>query len=260
MNLVIDTTALDKSLAAVTAIGNPVAVSALQDLTVGDNEPFQVLFTAGSAGIPSWVGTPGYTCTVGIGLLDVDGLANYCSAVLATSVAGGYSGTLSLTTQQLYDNLKLQVGSSVDWTRFPTNLRTPYARPYGAWMNMQITITDPSGNVVTYADLRFYLRVRVMPKNPGTTGTTVISGIAGGSIAATNGVSTQTVLFASTTLGRPFGNTCQAVIPTLIPPAGSSVFIDCWLTALPSLAGFSVEYGAPIPASGWTLSFIAAGT
>ncbi len=258
MNLVIDTTALDKSAAAVTAIGNPVAVTDLQELTVGDNEPMQVTFTAGTAGAPSWAGQAGYIATVGIGMLDVDGLANYCSTILGTPITAGWSGVLSLNTQQLYDNLKFQVGSAVDWTRFPTNTRVPYPRPNGAWMNMQITITDPSGNLVTYADLRFFLRVRVLPKGAGTTGQSGVVGGLGGIAAATIGATTDSFSFA-TLLGSAFANTCTSVVPTLIPPTSAGPFINCWLTARPTQNGFSVAYGAPIPSAGWTLSFSATG-
>lgn len=257
MILVIDTTALDKSAAAVTAIGNPTALTDLQQLTVGDNEPFDVTFTAGSAGAPAWAGTAGYICTVGIGVLDVDGLANYASAILATPKTAGWTGAMGLNTQQLYDNVKYWVGSAVDWSRFPTGTRTPYARPNGAWLAMQITITDPSGNVVTYADLRIFVRVRVMPTGAGTTGQSGLVGGVGGQVAATQGQTSQAVVFASVAgIGASFANACTGVSPSLIPASGAGIL--CWATNV-SKNGFTANFASAIPATGWTLMFTAAG-
>lgn len=252
MNLVIDTTALDKSNSVVTAIGSTTPVTGLQELTVGDNEPVQILFTAGAAGTPAFAGAAGYTCTVGLGMLDVDGLANYCSAVLGTPVASGWSGILGLTTQQLYDSLKFLVGSAVDWSRFPTGTRTPYPRPPGGWMALQVTITDLSGNIVTYADLRIFVRVRVMPRGAGTTGITgLVAGAPGATIGAVQGQTTQAVTFAT-----PFATGCSAVIPVLSPPSGAT--LACWPTNI-SKNGFTANFASSIPGAGWQLSYIATG-
>jgi len=256
--LVIDTTALDKSQAVVTAIGSVTPVAALQELTVGDNEPFTVTFTAGVGGTPAWAGNAGYTLVVGVGSLDVDGLSNQASAILATPIAAGWSGILSLTTQALYDNLKFLVGYAIDSSKFPLQSRVPRARPFGGWFSLQIRVTDPTGNQVTYADLRVYIRSRVMPNAVGTTGVSGLVGGVGGSVAATNGASTQAVTFASVpTIGASFANACNAIYIQAVGPTG--VVIAAGATAI-TKAGFTANYASAIPAVGWTLYVIAAGT
>lgn len=163
MNLIIDTTATDLSNSAVTAIGSVTPVDAIADLCVGDNAALSVAFTAGLAGIPAWAGAMGYVLSVGIGILDVDGLADMGTSVLATPITGGWSGFLNLTSLALYDDLKLQVGTSVDMTRFPLDTRVPRSRPRGGYYFIQVRITDPSGNETTYAVLRVFVRNRVIP-------------------------------------------------------------------------------------------------
>lgn len=162
MNLIIDVTANDLSNSAVTSLTDLTPVASLQDIVFGDSTPLQIQFTDGAGG-PTWAGQSGYSPTVSLGTLDTRGGADYANAGPFTQISQGWTGRIGLTTQNLQDALALQVGSAVDWTRFPTTLRTPYPRPQGGYFYLQIAVTDPSGNKVTYAELRVYLRSRVQP-------------------------------------------------------------------------------------------------
>ncbi len=135
----------------------------LEQLILGDRPPINVTFTTGSAA-PSWAGAAGYTLRLGLGLLDVNGLAAQTDTSSTTAITGGWSAVLDLTTQQIIDAMALQVGSAVDWTRFPFTTRMPGPRPRGGWFTLQIAVLQVStGYLVTYGALRVYLLNRVLP-------------------------------------------------------------------------------------------------
>lgn len=162
VDLCIYTAAADKSLAAVTSTTNLTVVTNLEQLVLGDRPLINVTFTNGST-VPAWAGGAGYTLRLGLGLLDVNGLAAQTDAATTTAITGGWSTVLDLTTQQIIDAMALQVGSAVDWTRFPFTSRMPGPRPNGGWFTMQISVKqDSTGYGTTYAELRVYLRNRVL--------------------------------------------------------------------------------------------------
>lgn len=177
MNLVIDVTATDLSNSAVNGLSDLTPVANLQDIVLGDNLPLTITFTDGSGG-PSWAGNAAYTLSVGLGTLDANGGADYTGTTSFTTITQGWTGFLPLTTQLLIDALALQVGSAVDWTRFPTTLRTPYPRPYGGYFVLQIRVIDPTGMPVTYAELRVFLRSRIIPQSLVTQPTYEVSVLA----------------------------------------------------------------------------------
>lgn len=164
MNLFIDVTATDLSNSAVNSASDLTPVANLQDIVLGDNLPLTIVFTDGNGG-PSWAGNAAYTLSVGLGTLDANGGADYTGTTSFTTLGMGWTGFLPLTTQNLIDALALQVGSAVDWTRFPTTLRTPYPRPYGGYFVLQIRVIDPNGMPLTYAELRVLLRSRIIPQS-----------------------------------------------------------------------------------------------
>ena len=161
MNLIIYTAAADKSQAAVTSLTDTTPVTQLEDLVLGDSLPLTITFTDGTAA-PGWAGTNGYLLSVGLGIPDVNAQANKATNTTWSALPGGWTGRLNLATQGMIDAVALAVGSAADWTRFPIAARTPYPRPYGGWFVMQIAVTDPSGNFTTYAELRVFVRNRVV--------------------------------------------------------------------------------------------------
>ena len=166
MDLIIYTGATDKGSAAVISATDLTPVESLEDLVLGDNTPLNITFTEDSSGtVPSWAGNASYTLSVGLGTLDANGGADYSGTTTFTPITAGWTGSLPLTTQQLIDALALQVGSAVDWTRFPTTLRTPYPRPYGGYFALQVRVIAPAGTAITYAMLRVFLRSRVIPQS-----------------------------------------------------------------------------------------------
>ncbi len=165
MDLCIYTAAPDKSLAAVTSTTNLTSVVNLEQLVLGDTPLLNITFTNGTAA-PSWAGDSGYSLAVALGTPDVNGQSDATTATVFTAITGGWSGRIPLTTQFLIDQLALAVGSAVDWSRFPYASRIPGPRPYGGWFLLQIKVTDPDGNGVTYAELRVFVRNRVLPAVP----------------------------------------------------------------------------------------------
>jgi hypothetical protein len=261
VNLVINTTALDKSQACCASISSLTPLTALQDLTLGDNEPLSLTFTDGAGG-PSWAGTAGYTPTFSLGLMDPDGLSAYAQTVNVTPFTGasgnGWIGRIALNTQALIDNLKQQVGSAVDWTRFPYQNRQPGPRPKYGWYDLQIGVTDPSGNFVSYADVRVIVRSRVVFPNTGTTGQSGLVGGVGGNIGATNGASSQPVLFSAIAgMGAGFANACNMVQVDAVGPTGA--VINAGAINI-TKNGFTAVFASSIPAAGWTLYVSAAGS
>lgn len=171
MDLIIYTAASDKTQAAVTSATDLTPVASLEMLVIGDQTPLNITFTTGS-GAPNWAGDPSYTLTVGLGNLDAGGLTNYTGTSTFSAITGGWSGTLPLNTQTLVDALALAVGSSVDWTRFPTQSRVPFPRPAYGYFWLQIKVTGPTGLPVTYANMRVCLLSRVLPPSLVTTAPT----------------------------------------------------------------------------------------
>jgi hypothetical protein len=166
--LYILTTATDKTRAAVTSMTDSTPVTSLEQMVLGDTATLTIYFTTGTAA-PAWAGASGYTLNVGLGTLDAGGAAAYTSSTSFTGITNGWTGNLSLNTARLVDALALQVGSAIDWTRFPTQARVPFPRPQYGWFNLQISVTDPSGYTTTYAELRVPLLNRVLPNGVATT-------------------------------------------------------------------------------------------
>lgn len=159
---IIYTGAADKTQAAVTAVAATDPVTSLEQFILGDNPLLTVKFTDGTS-YESWSGAAGYTLSVALGTLDATGCAAYASTSTFTTITNGWQGRLALNTQALIDALALQVGSAIDWTRFPTQARVPFPRPQYGWFYLQFSVTDPSGNRVSYAELRVPVLNRVLP-------------------------------------------------------------------------------------------------
>ncbi len=170
MDLFIYTGATDKTQAAVVSATSTTPITNFPQMTLGDVPLLNVYFTNGTA-YESWSGAVGYTLTVGIGTLDTGGQAAYTSSTAFSNITNGWSGRLNLNTLNLINALSLQVGSAVDWTRFPTQARVPYPRFALGYFYLQIQVTDPSGYPVTYAELRIPILNRVLPDGAATTQT-----------------------------------------------------------------------------------------
>lgn len=163
MNLIIYTGATDKTQAAVTAVADVTPVTTLEQLILGDTAPLTVKFTNGTS-YETWSGQSGYTLTAGLGTQDTGGQAAYTSTSTFSTITNGWSGNLSLATTNLINALALQVGSAVDWTRFPTQARVPFPRFILGYFYLQLKVTtDATGYPVTYAMLRVPVLNRVVP-------------------------------------------------------------------------------------------------
>ena len=218
--LYILTTATDKTRAAVTSMTDTTVVSSLEQFVLGDTVDMTVYFTNGTSA-PSWAGGAGYTLSVGLGTLDTGGAAAYTSAANFTATTNGWTGRLSINTSRLIDALSLQVGSAIDWTRFPTQARVPFPRPQYGWFNLQISVTDPNGYRTTYAELRVPVLNRVLPAGvadqtspiTGYTLSSKLTGIASSSADVTKlcGIATRGVVQEGAKLIAGFPNNIEAM-------------------------------------------------
>ena len=162
MELIIYTGATDKTQAAVTSVTDTTPITNIEQLVLGDNPLLTLRFTDGTS-YQTWSGANGYTFFVGLGTLDTSGGASYASTSTFSDVTNGVSGRISLNTQALIDAMSLAVGSAVDWTRYPTQSRVPGPRPAYGWFYLQVQVSDPSGNRVTYAEVRVPVLNRINP-------------------------------------------------------------------------------------------------
>lgn len=102
MNLTINVDATDKTQAAVAAaVANPVPVSELQLLVLGDIEPLVLSFCDSAGATPAFVTDATTLLAVGLGCPDVDGAQDYASTGNFTIVGSTRVGALSLTTAAL---------------------------------------------------------------------------------------------------------------------------------------------------------------
>ncbi len=149
----------DKTAAAVASVTDSTVLEDVGNLLLGDSEPLIVKFTSGSSA-PSFAGDATYSLTVAIGVVTSDGSRDYVSTTSFSTVSGGWSGRLSLTTTDLISAVNVLGGNS-------RNCQMP-----GAWLTLQIRVTNPSGNIVTYALLRVFIAWPVVSSTPSDTSTT----------------------------------------------------------------------------------------
>jgi hypothetical protein len=232
--LYILTTATDKTRAAVTSMTDTTPVTSLEQFVLGDTVAMTIYFTNGTSA-PSWAGNASYSLSVGLGTLDAGGAASYTSAGNFTPTTNGWTGYLSINTPRLQDALALQVGSAIDWTRFPTQARVPFPRPQYGWFNLQIRITDPNGYPATYAELRVPVLNRVLPEGVAdtvspVTGYTLSSKLAG--IAATSadntklcGITPRGVIVEGAKLIAGFPNNMEAMFELVADSSSISGFL-----------------------------------
>lgn len=172
MKLVIDISATDKTQAAVTSLTDTTAVTALQNLLLGDSEPLDLTFTDSStspAAAPSWAGAAGYTPFVALGTLDVNGALAHTRTVTFTAQTAGWTGRLALDTQALINACSINntIGLT-GWAAMATDPRSRNSRQRQAQFFLQIAVIDPSGNLKTYANLPVFVVNRVLPGTVGT--------------------------------------------------------------------------------------------
>lgn len=231
--LYILTTATDKTRAAVTSMTDTTPVT-LEQLVLGDTAALTIYFTDGTSA-PAWAGNASYSLSVGLGTLDTGGAAAYTSAANFTTTTNGWTGFLSLNTQRLIDALSLQVGSAIDWTRFPTQARVPFPRPQYGWFNLQISVTDANGYRTTYAELRIPVMNRVLPAGVADTTSPVtgytlsskLAGIASSSSDSTKlcGITTRGVINEGAKLIAGFPDNLEAMFEFVATSSTSAGFL-----------------------------------
>lgn len=139
MELIIDTTATDITNAAVTSVTDDSPVSELKQLVLGDDEPFTVQFTDGSAA-PAWASDATYVLTISVGIPTPAGLDELASTSTFTLSSSTRSGSLDLSGATIVDYARVNIGN------YP-------GRRSGIGMALQLRITTPTGKRITYAQL-----------------------------------------------------------------------------------------------------------
>lgn len=148
MDLLILTSALDRSVAAITSATDTAVLSGPDDfpqLVLGTTEPMTVKHLSAASTYETWSYDPTYTVKVALGNLTATGLDSFAEATLSTVITNqGKSGNLSLTTARLASAMSCAF-----------NTTRPGARVV---MTLQVTVTDPSGNNRVFAQLPVSVR------------------------------------------------------------------------------------------------------
>lgn len=135
MDLIIDVTATDVTLAAVTSLTDRTPVSALKQLVIGDNEPMTVQFTDGAAA-PAWASDATYVLTLALGAPDPTGIEALASTSTFTLVASTRTGSIDLSVAALTNYARIHTGGG-RWLR--------------PGLSLQVRIATPAGKKITYA-------------------------------------------------------------------------------------------------------------
>lgn len=147
MDLLILTSALDRSAAAITSAADVTPLDGPDDfpqLVIGTTEPITVKHLSAASAYEEWSDDPDYTVSVALGTLTATGLDVYASAALSDVITDGKSGSLALTTSALANALAARLG----WA----------CRPRAFILTLQVAVTDPEGNRRVYAQLPVALK------------------------------------------------------------------------------------------------------
>lgn len=147
MILYVNTLATDLSASIVTSASDFTPASDIGEFVLGDNEPVSVYFMTAANTYVSWSGTAGYGVSVYLGWPSSDASMSYISTTLATLITSGFSGNFAISGTMLSNAVNMAL------------LGNP--RAIGAWFTMQIRVTNPGGNVETFAEVPMFVRARV---------------------------------------------------------------------------------------------------
>jgi len=145
MHLFILTTAADPALAAVTSLTDTTVLDDVPQLVLGDKVPLVVDFTDGTAA-PAWAADEGYTLEAAVGRADCCERFNLAETSTFTLNGSTRSGTLDLSGATLRE-----------WAH-DQQCRRGVALP----MALQLRVTTPDAQVITYALLPLLLRLSVL--------------------------------------------------------------------------------------------------
>lgn len=171
-DIYINTLADSPADAVVTAQQDSTAAN-VPDLVLGDTPLFNFYFTDNTANWPSWAGNAQYSITWALSDAQGGDVEAMALQTASTPISGGWAIRLPLNATRLIDQMS---GRRV-------SQEYPVVR---LWQ--QLRVTDPSGYVVTQAQLRTNLRLRqiqdtqVAPDDPLPTGTTTVLANADGTI------------------------------------------------------------------------------
>lgn len=159
MILYIDTTAVDKMLAAVTSATDFTALPQIEQLVLGDSEPFTISFLSAPSTYPAWATDPTYTISLGLGFVTAGGTEMWASGSANTVAGNTRTGRLNLNTALL---------QGAEFTAlFYNYTSSPYGwnsrqRRRGLTNTLQISNADASGNRETLALLPVWVCASVL--------------------------------------------------------------------------------------------------
>src|SRR5690606_28151940 len=146
MHLFILTTASDTALAAVTSATDSTLLDEMPQVVLGDKVPLEVDFTDGSAA-PAWASDGTYTLEAAIGWPDSSERYNLAETSSFTLDGSTREGGLDLSGAQLRNEIR---------TRFQCR------RGNTVPMALQLRVTTPDSEVITYALIPLILRLSVL--------------------------------------------------------------------------------------------------
>jgi hypothetical protein len=170
MKLVIDISATDRTNSLVTSVTDTAQVSSVQTLILGNSEPLDIKFTDSSLATPAspaWAGAAGYTLAVGLGSLDSNALLCHTSTTSFTTQSGGWTGRLSLATEDLKEAVNL-ASSVPGFANIATDPRARNTRPTAVWMWLEVQVIDSAGQPISYAIIRVPVLNRTLPESAST--------------------------------------------------------------------------------------------
>lgn len=159
MILFIDTNATDKMLAAVTSATDLTAISQLEQLVLGDSEPFTISFLSAASTYPAWATDATYTVSLGLGFVTAGGTELWASGTASTIVGNTRTGRLNLNTSLL---------QGAEFTALFYNYTSaPYGynsrqRKRGLMNTLQIANADSTGRRETLALLPVWVCAPVL--------------------------------------------------------------------------------------------------
>jgi len=138
----------DRTACAVTSVTDATPVEDIGNVVLGDSEPLTIKFTTGTAA-PAFAGDASYSLAVSLGWVSTNGSQNYVETTSFSVITGGWSGRLSLTGADFIGAVNSAGGG-------PCGGR-------GGEFTLQIRVTNPSAQTVTYALLPVFVEWRVVP-------------------------------------------------------------------------------------------------
>lgn len=144
MDLLINTSALDRSAAAVDGAASFVALSGpdqFPQLVLGTTEPITLKFLSAASTYETWTDDVTYTMVVSLGYKTPSGLLDLADGIIAAQIVNGKSGSLTLTGAKIADQVRWILACCSSWNRTDVIL------------TLQVSVTDAGGLRRVFAQL-----------------------------------------------------------------------------------------------------------